>query len=92
MAFDFFGLMLHTNGPYVGMLCFGTFVFGMKSNGLVPVGILVPTPLANRPSLLANNVAQVSLVAPFMRCCYLIDDPVSGSMTALILCVVCEVI
>ena len=75
----------------MGILCVGTFVFGMKLKVLVPVGILVPTPLVRHPSLLANDVAQISLVFPCMMCLYSRDALVSGSMTALILCAVVEV-
>ena len=75
----------------MGILCFGTFVFGMKLKVLVPVGILVPTPLARRPSSLANDVAQIPLVVLCMRCLYSRDAPIFGSMTALIFCAVVEV-
>ena len=75
----------------MGILCLGTFVFGIKLKVLVPDGILVPTPLERRPSSFANDVAQISLMVHCMRCLYSRDTPVSGLMTAFILCAVVEI-
>jgi hypothetical protein len=49
----------------------------------VPVGILVPTPLARRPSSFEKPLIQTSLSGPVERWRYSSDWPVTGSMTEL---------
>ena len=48
-----------------------------------PDGILDPTPLANLPSSLANDVAHCFAVGPLLNCLYSNVSPVVGQMTAL---------
>ena len=48
-----------------------------------PDSILVPTPLANRPNSLANEVAHCFAVGPLLRSLYSKEAPVVGSMTEL---------
>ena len=56
----------------------------MNAIVLVPVGIRSPTPFANRPNSLANDVCQIVLVGPLTRSLYSKEKPVFWSMTELI--------
>ena len=56
----------------------------MNAIVLVPVGIRSPTPFANRPNSLANDVCQIVLVGPLTRSLYSKEKPVSWSMTEFI--------
>ena len=55
----------------------------MKPRVFVPSGMRAPTPFANRPSSLANDVCHVVADAPFESCLYSRDAPVVGSRTEL---------
>ena len=55
----------------------------MKTIVFVPVGIRSPTPFANRPSSLANDVCQIVFVGPLIRSLYSKEKPVFWSMTEL---------
>ena len=56
----------------------------MKPRVFVPSGIRAPTPFANRPSSLANDVCHVVADAPFESCLYSRDAHVVGLRTELI--------
>ena len=64
----------------MGILCLETWLFGIKPIVLVPVGILVPTPLTRRPRLLAKEVLQVGAELVCMRWRYS-SESVVGSTT-----------
>ena len=49
----------------------------------VPVGILLPTPFANRPNSFAKDLSHFSFVFPLIRCLYSSILPVSSLYTAL---------
>ena len=53
--FEFVRLYLHTIFPYVALRLQGILLNGMKKIVLVPLGILVPIPLARRPKLVSKT-------------------------------------
>ena len=76
--------ILQTRRPYVGILSCETWRLGINPIVLVPVGILVPTPLTRRPSSLAKEVLQIAAALVRMRWRYSKEAPVDGSSTAFI--------
>ena len=76
---------LHTNCPYVTSFIRLCGILFLVINEIVLIGFLMvpPTPFASRPNLFADDVLQCFLSFGFLiSCLYLINLPVSVSMTA----------